>query len=164
LYSGTLAAASGGANELPLCRYCRRAITGGWYPGNAVWQTLREGQAPDDFYFTDLYLARYPQLATVLEDPGINHVWRNVFYRCGTTMQDGRFTYDQRDNVQCDDSDRIFVDAAAGDFRLRPDVPALTTGFEPLPVEEMGLYADEHRPSWPVDTSAEFTLGWRTSD
>jgi len=143
---------------------CRQAITGGWYPGNAVWLTLREGKTPDEFYFTDLYLSRYPELATVMEEPGINHVWRNVFYRCGAATQDGGFTYDKRDNAEYDDGDPGFVNAEAGDFRLRPDAPVLATGLQPLPVEQMGLYADGLRPTWPVDTAPQPMPDWRETD
>lgn len=43
-----------------------------------------------------------------------------------------------------------FVDAAARDFRLRPDSPALKLGFKPIPVEKIGPYKDELRASWPI--------------
>ena len=46
--------------------------------------------------------------------------------------------------------DPMFVDAAAGDFRLREGSPAFDLGFEPIPVEEIGPYEDELRASWPI--------------
>ena len=125
---------------------CREAITAGWYRDNAVWVTMRDGKAPDDFYFSDLYLSRYPELARVLDEPGINHVRRNLFYRCDAVTQWGPEGFDLSDNAEYADEDPGFVDAEGGDFRLRPDAPVLATGFSPLPVERMGLYADERRP------------------
>jgi len=46
--------------------------------------------------------------------------------------------------------DPMFVDAAAGDFRLQEGSPALDLGFEPIPVDQIGPYEDELRASWPV--------------
>lgn len=50
-------------------------------------------------------------------------------------------------------ADPLFVDAAAGDWRLRPESPALALGFQQIPVERIGPYEDEARASWPVDES-----------
>ncbi|MFV1969096.1 MAG: hypothetical protein ACC628_27050, partial [Pirellulaceae bacterium] len=38
----------------------------------------------------------------------------------------------------------------AVDFALRPASPAWAIGFEKLLLEEMGLFEDEMRASWPV--------------
>lgn len=46
--------------------------------------------------------------------------------------------------------DPRFMDAAHMDFRLRPDSPALKLGFQPIPAQEIGLYRDERRASWPA--------------
>ncbi len=54
-------------------------------------------------------------------------------------------------------ADPLFVDAARLDFRLRPESPALELGFQPIPVERIGPYADPQRASWPIvkdDTAA----------
>jgi hypothetical protein len=37
------------------------------------------------------------------------------------------------------DVDPKFVDMKKGDFRLRPDSPALKIGFKPIPFEKIGL-------------------------
>ena len=48
-------------------------------------------------------------------------------------------------------ADPLFVDAAHDDFRLKPESPAIKKlGFKPLPIDQMGLYKDELRASWPV--------------
>ena len=36
-------------------------------------------------------------------------------------------------------ADPLFVDPAAGDYRLRPNSPALALGFAPIPVEKIGI-------------------------
>ena len=47
-------------------------------------------------------------------------------------------------------ADPLFVDAAHGDWRLKPESPAFKLGFKPIPVEKIGPYADELRASWPI--------------
>ncbi len=42
------------------------------------------------------------------------------------------------------------VDPGNGDFRLKPDSPALKLGFKPIPLDEIGPYEDELRASWPI--------------
>ena len=42
-------------------------------------------------------------------------------------------------------ADPLFVDAAHGDYRLRPESPALTRGFKELPYAEIGLQRTEFR-------------------
>ena len=102
---------------------------------------------------------RYPRLTTIkpqTEDLTLivrgNVVARNIGIDCGkfifgnaTTMKFARI------ERNWEDGDPGFRDADGGDFLLRPDSPAITAClFEPLPVEEMGLYNDELRASWPV--------------
>ncbi|MBN2294437.1 MAG: right-handed parallel beta-helix repeat-containing protein [Pirellulales bacterium] len=47
-------------------------------------------------------------------------------------------------------ADPLFVDPAKDDYRLRPDSPALKLGFQPIPVDKIGPYADPLRASWPI--------------
>jgi len=46
--------------------------------------------------------------------------------------------------------DPLFVDPDNDDYRLRPDSPAWKLGFQPIPVEKIGPYADPLRASWPI--------------
>ena len=47
-------------------------------------------------------------------------------------------------------ADPLFVDPKRGDYRLRPDSPALKLGFKPIAIEKAGLYESPDRASWPV--------------
>jgi len=47
-------------------------------------------------------------------------------------------------------ADPLFVDPAARDYRLRPDSPALTLGFQPIPTDQIGPQPDEFRTQWPI--------------
>jgi parallel beta-helix repeat protein len=48
-------------------------------------------------------------------------------------------------------ADPLFEDFAHDDFRLKLNSPAIQQlGFEPIPVEKIGPYADERRASWPI--------------
>jgi len=140
---------------------CKQGISGGWNPGNHVWKMLRGGTEPANFYTTDLYRSRYPELKTMLAGPGVNHVWRNVFYRCGAVSVRGRHI-DLFQNGVFTDSDPGFVNAAKGDFNLKQDAPLFqNVGFRPIPVDEIGLYESPHRVSWPVNTTPVALPDWR---
>jgi parallel beta-helix repeat protein len=46
-------------------------------------------------------------------------------------------------------ADPGFIAPEKDDFRLRPDSPALKLGFQPIPVEKIGLYRDRWRKTLP---------------
>jgi parallel beta-helix repeat protein len=50
-------------------------------------------------------------------------------------------------------ADPLFVDFAAGDYRLQPDSPALAMGFSQIPMDQIGLYSSPLRATWPVTPS-----------
>lgn len=143
---------------------CKQGISGGWNPGNSVWKMLRENKEAKGFYMNELYLSRYPLIATMLDEPGINHVWRNVFYCCGT-LATRRSNLDLFENVEYEETDPGFLDATDGDFRLKQDSGLFAkVGFRPIPVEEIGLYKSPSRASWPVETTPVTMPEWRTTE
>ncbi|MBI5383562.1 MAG: right-handed parallel beta-helix repeat-containing protein [Verrucomicrobia bacterium] len=112
-------------------------------------------------YSNDLWRVRYPQLVNVLDDdPGVPK--RNVFagnISAGGKWEDISKSIRQFQTVTNnlafdDDKDwaRLSKDAAGRPVRLGFKDPAAVQaiGFAPLPLEKMGLYADERRASWPV--------------
>jgi len=100
---------------------------------------------------------KYPELLTLYDDePALakyNVVTRNICVG-GRWLDLSNGLNDQIVRIENNlvDEDPRFVDAEAGDFRLRPDSPAFELGFEAIPVEKIGLYKDEYRASWPVAT------------
>jgi hypothetical protein len=141
---------------------CRRGISGGWHPGNSVWQEIRNGDMPAGFYTTPLYLSRYPAIARMMEAPGCNFLWRNVFYNCGTNHGSPGNNIDALANGVYRNADPGFVDAAGGNYALVPDAqPLATLGFRPIPFDDTGLYADAYRASWPVQTLPVAIPDWR---
>jgi len=61
--------------------------------------------------------------------------WRMAAWRA-TSSRDGE-TYDANSLI----ADPLFTNAAAGDYRLKPESPALKLGFIPIPVEKIGIRA-----------------------
>ncbi|MCL4205188.1 MAG: right-handed parallel beta-helix repeat-containing protein [Pirellulaceae bacterium] len=136
---------------------CKIGVSGGWNRGNNVWRQMREGEQLAGFYQTELYLSRYPEMSRMLDDPGINFLWRNVFFRCGQTTRGNAAYLELIENAVFTDADADpgFTDADAGDFRLRPDATLRqSVGFHPIPLDEIGLYHDAYRATWPVETTA----------
>jgi hypothetical protein len=132
-------------------------ISGGWSPGNHHWQRLKDGTL-EDYHESTLYLNRYPELSRMFDEGGGNYVWRNLFVRNGQTIAP---YYGNSENdfhpifnlVAGDDDPDPFVDAENGDFRIRKDT-MLPAGmkFHPIPFEQIGLYEDPNRATWPVHT------------
>jgi hypothetical protein len=102
----------------------------------------------------DLYLKRYPALATTVPclatnvgvlAPGNIVVDRNIcvgdWFNVHEGVQRGWITLCDNFTV----GDPGFVDPAKLDFRLRPDAPAWKIGFQAIPVADIGLQADELR-------------------
>ncbi len=142
---------------------CKQGISGGWRPGNSVWKMLRTGKKPPGFFTTDLYLKRYPEIGHMLDKPGINHVWRNVFYRCGRVVAGPRRFLDMLGNGIFQEANPGFANPAKGDFRIVSGATLLkTVGFKPIPIDEIGLYHDRYRATWPVETVPVQVPDWRT--
>ena len=103
------------------------------------------------------YRDRYPPLVGILEDdpaaPKGNVVARNICWKGRWDEIDGkaRPLVAMKDNLV--DVDPRFVDAASLDFRLRQDSPAWKLGFQPIPLDKIGLYRSDERATWPVPDS-----------
>jgi hypothetical protein len=141
---------------------CKQGVSGGWFPRNEGWRMILEDRAPADYYRNDLYLTRYPEMAHMMDEPGINNIWRNVFYRCGRVITRSPDLFNLFEDGVFTDSDPGFVNAAAGDFNLKPDAALFEkVGFKPIPAEEIGLYEDAYRATWPVHTTPVELPDWR---
>ena len=92
------------------------------------------------------YSTRYPHLAEILSDnpnaPKYVVIQHNIILRCPDWLQ----IQDQADKLpgitlgpNLTDTGLFFVDAAHGDYRLKPNSPAYAQGFQHLPIEKMGL-------------------------
>jgi hypothetical protein len=142
---------------------CKQGISGAWNAGNTVWKSIREGNPNADIYYKDpLYLQRYPAIATMMEEPGINYVRRNILYRCGPMLKTWNAAlFDLFENRTIEE-DPGFVDAAGGAYALRPDAPVLAAlCFAPIPLDQIGLYEHPLRASWPVRTEPVKLKDWR---
>lgn len=101
------------------------------------------------------YSTKYPSLPNILnDDPGTpkrNRIVRNISVggRWEDVHQGTRQFQTIEDNLV--DQDPKFVDLDNLDFRLREDSPAFALGFKPIPIEQIGLYQDDRRASWPVE-------------
>lgn len=123
-----------------------------WFeePDNSLRQALKAMP-----YKQPPWSTRYPELINAMEDePNLakyNTVSHNICVGKGKWLD----LYDKlTDKVvkvenNLTNQDPKFVDAANGDFRLRPDSPAYKLGFKPIPFEKIGLYQDDQRASWP---------------
>lgn len=140
---------------------CKQAISGGWNRNNKVWDwaSLPGSQTHPDIYQNDLYLTRYPAIAHMLDTPGVNYLWRNVFYHVGSDAS--QLEFESLANSTFNLTDPGFVNAAKGDFRLRKNAALFAQmAFKPIPTAEIGLYADAHRASWPVHTTPVTMPNW----
>lgn len=142
---------------------CKRAM------GSAPWNDKRWKEAIDGgagcFWKERLlqevditqppYTTRYPQLIGFMDpqpgQPRLNRAVRNLLVMCAE-VSGGNWQLQPDENLVTD-RDPGFVDAAKGDFELRPDAEVFTRlpGFQPLPFAKMGLYADALRPRPPVE-------------
>lgn len=96
------------------------------------------------------YSTRYPELARLTEKPDVNMVWRNLVCACGNFLTRDQGIQDLADNYVTS-RDPGFLDVANLKFQLRGDSPVYDrTGFQPIPVDEIGPYEHPCRATWPV--------------
>jgi len=125
----------------------------GWqaHSTNQLVKTVKEMP-----YDQEPWKSRYPTLAGILADPDHmapkgNVIARNIQWKGkwdGIEKKAYPYLVFQYNLL---DLDPKFADETAGDFRLKNDSPAFKVGFQPLPLEKIGLYQDETRASWPVE-------------
>lgn len=123
----------------------------GWAAGHK--ETMKERLAAVPFR-EEPWRSRYPELLTYLDgdfaEPRNNLIARNICWggRWADIEPRARPGVQFKDNMT--EGDPCFIDAAARDFRLRPESPAWKLGFERIPVESIGPYASDERASWPI--------------
>ncbi|MFA6110437.1 MAG: right-handed parallel beta-helix repeat-containing protein, partial [Candidatus Latescibacterota bacterium] len=127
-----------------------------------VYLTMRERLEGMNHHLPP-YRDRYPELAQLdpyyAADDGVppegnrlvrNVAWRGEWLQVHWHAEPGMLTTEGN----LTGIDPLIVDPEAGDFRLRPDSPALAAGFTPIPLDRIGLYHDAYRSEVPA-------VGWR---
>ncbi|HOD50025.1 MAG TPA: right-handed parallel beta-helix repeat-containing protein [Candidatus Hydrogenedentes bacterium] len=129
----------------------------GWAHGHAdgwIQEAAEKGTLCGIAYNKPPYSERYPALVTILDKepkaPEGNVIARNICWGGEWDgMQDDAEKYVTLENNLIQE-DPHFMDADNKDFRLKEDSPAFALGFEPIPIEKIGLYESPDRASWPV--------------
>ena len=115
---------------------------------NMIYRTMKERLDAMN-YHQPPYSERYPELSRLdvyyAKDDGVppenNVVARNIC--AGGTWLEASWHTEAAQYVQVIDNlvdaDPHFVDAAHDDYRLKSDSPALKLGFQPIPIEQIGL-------------------------
>ncbi len=121
------------------------------------YMSIVKGRLKEVPYNKPPYSTRYPALVTILKDkpelPKGNSIVRNIGVE--TEPWINAVDYLTKDGILAisdnfTQGDPGFLDAAHGDFRLKPDAPARSIGFEPIPFEQVGLYKDAYRTELPA--------------
>jgi hypothetical protein len=117
-------------------------------------------------YQHEPWASQYPTLVGILDDdPGVPK--RNTFERnvsAGGTWNDIKASIAQHQTIRhnliydMDPSAVTLVRDAGGkliDIRFKDPQAVAQIGFEPIPVDRIGLYSDPRRASWPVERRVE---------
>ena len=106
-------------------------------------------------YKSALWIERYPGLVDIWEDepaaPKGNVVARNISVggKWDGVRDEARAYVAFADNLI--DAAPHFEGIPPENFQLRDDSPAYKFGFKRIPIEQIGLYEDKNRASWPVE-------------
>ena len=106
-------------------------------------------------YKSALWIERYPGLVDIWEDepaaPKGNVVARNISVggKWDGVHDEARAYVAFADNLI--DATPHFEGIPPENFQLRDDSPAYKFGFKRIPIEQIGLYEDKNRASWPVE-------------
>jgi hypothetical protein len=128
----------------------------GWAKGVGVFATK---ELHDLNYQQPPWSVRYPELLGILEDeplaPKGNVMARNICWGgpWGWTQAEALPLVKFENNLI--DSDPRFAGKPPEDYRLADDSPAYQLGFQPIPLDKIGVYQSEDRASWPVEHSIE---------
>jgi hypothetical protein len=130
----------------------------GWFAPTVAPDGYMRQRLAEMPWESPLWQKRYPGLVGFLEAqperPRNNLVVRNI--SLGGTW--ATIEPAAEDSVRLEDNlvdvDPGFVDAAAGDFRLRDDSPAWQIGFRRIPLERIGLFDDAWRAAIPASRAA----------
>lgn len=77
----------------------------------------------------------------MLQPPGINHVWRNVFHGCDAAVTGNEAYLDLLASAVVDRSDH-----GSGHDELTSEEPMAPPWLAPVPFRKIGLYEDDYRP------------------
>jgi hypothetical protein len=100
------------------------------------WREFVKSALEDRQIDRERYLRVYPELAHLLENVNCNHVRNNRTIHCQELYRRAPANLDAANNIRLTDTE----------LSLKPGNPLFTQpGFERIPVEEMGVYADAWR-------------------
>lgn len=118
-----------------------------WDKARWVKFTTKSLDAPE--IDRNLYLAKYPALAELSEHENRNTIARSLSVQCRQFLRRDSGKLDLFENVETAD-DPGFTNLAQGDFHLKAAAPlAAKIGWRPIPLDEIGLYADAYRKALP---------------
>jgi len=135
--------------------FCKYAVSfSSW--GQERWEKFlaSEGVVRLLTEFVDIskppYSTKYPSLARLREGADINHVWRNVVYRCRGFLHRDHGQNEQLYNL-ITHSGVGFNNPGKGDFTVRkPTAKLQSIGFRAIPFRQIGCYRSALRASWPI--------------
>jgi len=100
------------------------------------WQEFVKSALDNRGIDRELYVKEYPELAKLMDDANLNHIRNNRAVRCEELFRRAPQNLDAVNNLQLTDRE----------LTLKPDNPLFSQpGFERIPIEDMGVYADAWR-------------------
>ncbi|MEI7728370.1 MAG: LamG-like jellyroll fold domain-containing protein [Verrucomicrobiota bacterium] len=139
---------------------CKLGISGRYWKNHKHWTASEQGVTRDVFR-TPLYLQRYPEIANMFDGNGRNFAWRMALIDCGTPIVQKAF-FDILALRSWTSKDPGIAELAKRQWNLAADSElVLRLGLRPIPLAEIGLYADRTRASWPVITTPVEVPDWR---
>lgn len=126
---------------------CPIAVSGGYGDWNGSWMTAKSANPPPEFIMSELFRTRYPELNRLFDPPFVNHMWRNAIIRCPHDIKWWSTDVYVRTANALRGEDPGFV--VGQTLNRKPSEELFTNlGLRPIPISEMGLYADPLRDGW----------------